>query len=634
MKKIKQYIYTALVLCSLCACSKFLDIVPDYEATIQTSFTLEHSAKKYLYTCYSWLPDILSVDSDPGFGFWGGEIWGIQSYEVSNSFYYATGGQGTVNPYLNYWDGGRGGSSLYKAVRDCNIFLDNIGNVSDMRETERARWIAEVKFLKAYYTFWLVRQYGPIPLMKENLPISASPDQVKRFRDPVDSCFDYIVSLLDEAIPDLPAIITDRAGELGRVTSVAAASFKAKVLVYAASPLFNGNTDYAGLVDKRGIVLFPQKYDPDKWKKAAEACKQAIDICEGIGMELFRFQPTGVGVSVSDTTITKMSIRGAFADKNWNSELIWGGVNDVINQYALTPVTWDPDNFPVTNVVYGRYGPSLEFASLFYTNHGLPIEEDKDWDYTGRFQLHTATAADKYNIAQGYITANFNFNREPRFYADLGFDGGIWYGQGRYNDNDTWVLKCKLGQPAGFLNNKVHTPTGYFPKKLIYYENTLTSPKTYHNYWYPVARMRLAGLYLLYAEALNEDSGPGPEIFEYLDKVRERAGLPGIQDAWTNYAKHPGQYKTKEGLREIIHRERNLELAFEGEYYWDQRRWKTAEKAFNTSISGWSIRESDAVNYYKKTWISQQVFNKRDYLDPIEQSTILDNSNLVQNPGW
>src|SRR5690606_27336325 len=130
--------------------------------------------------------------------------------------------------------------------------LENIGKVQDIEDVEREQWIAEAKFLKAYYHFYLLRMYGPIPLIKENFSIGEDVEVVKRYREPIDECVNYIVSLLDEAIPDLPLIITDQQNDLGRATSVIASSIKAKILVTAASPLFNGNMDYASMVDNRG----------------------------------------------------------------------------------------------------------------------------------------------------------------------------------------------------------------------------------------------------------------------------------------------------------------------------------------------------------------------------------------------
>ena len=97
---------------------------------------------------------------------------------------------------------------MYRAIRDCNIFLENAHIPRDITELERARWIAEVKFLKAYYHFFLMELYGPIVLVKENLPLSATPEETKVYREPVDECVNYIVQLLDEAAAELRAQAT------------------------------------------------------------------------------------------------------------------------------------------------------------------------------------------------------------------------------------------------------------------------------------------------------------------------------------------------------------------------------------------------------------------------------------------
>src|SRR5699024_7401420 len=113
--------------------------------------------------------------------------------------------------------------------------------VPDMDDFEKRQWTAEVKVLKAYYYFFLLRMYGPIPIMKNNIPIYASGEEVRVSQQPVDSVFNYIVELLDEAQADLPPQVEDRNTELGRITLPIELGIKAKVLVYAASPLFNGN---------------------------------------------------------------------------------------------------------------------------------------------------------------------------------------------------------------------------------------------------------------------------------------------------------------------------------------------------------------------------------------------------------
>src|SRR5690606_36596558 len=122
----------------------------------------------------------------------GDETW-VPLRVRSNADQIALGHQRIVNPYMNFWEGSLGGKPLYNGIRDCNIFLDNIDVVPDMDETEKRQWIAEVKFLKAYYHYWLFRMYGPIPLYKSDIPISASVTEVQTSRSSVSECVDYMV---------------------------------------------------------------------------------------------------------------------------------------------------------------------------------------------------------------------------------------------------------------------------------------------------------------------------------------------------------------------------------------------------------------------------------------------------------
>src|SRR5690606_31741850 len=139
-----------------------------------------------------------------------------------------------TRPYFSYWHGIQGGQALWQAVRDCNTFIENAHKARDLDSFERARWIAEVKVLKAWYHYYLMRMYGPIPIVKENLSIETPTDQVSVYREPIDEVVNYIVTLLDEAIPDLPLSIDNEISEAGRITQPAAMTIKADVLVTAA----------------------------------------------------------------------------------------------------------------------------------------------------------------------------------------------------------------------------------------------------------------------------------------------------------------------------------------------------------------------------------------------------------------
>ncbi|MFT4094103.1 MAG: RagB/SusD family nutrient uptake outer membrane protein [Niabella sp.] len=614
------------------SCKKFMDVVPDNTATISTIFSMRANAQKYLFTCYSWLPQFTNLgnsDMDPAL-LAADELWGVYGVNTQYSWHIALGEQSVVSPLVNYWDGGNGGASMYKGIRDCNIFLENVASVPDLTEEERNRWIGEVTFLKAYFHFLLIRMYGPVVIADRAIDIDESTETFLQERSPVDSCFDYVTGLLDDAIKLLPATIEDQASELGRITTPIALAVKAYILTWQASPLFNGNTDLASLVSPEGNALVSQSYDAEKWRKAWQACDTAISVAEAQGIKLYTYTPGALQSSISDTTKTQLSIRNAVTER-WNSETIWADPNSQLDQSIFTPRTWNSayDNTAVT----ARYAAPLHIVEKFYSQNGVPIDEDKTYDYANRYTVKAGTSAERFNILEGYRTAALNFDRENRFYADLGFDGGIWYGQGSWGDTATFHLEGKYGSYTGVKVYTFYNVTGYWIKKLINYENTLQS-SSYTQTWYPWPVLRLADLYLLYAEAANEYNGPTDQAFYYLNLIRDRADLPTVQDAWTNYSTNPGKYQTRDGLREIIHRERTIELAFEGKRYWDLVRWKEAEDQLNVAITGWNVLKAAEADYYTPTTLYQRTFSQKDYLWPIQETSLYQNSNLVQNPGW
>lgn len=649
-RKIRPYvIISVFLMTTFSSCKKYLDIVPDNIPTVENAFTLRNEAEKYLYTCYSYLPR----EGDPTYniGYMAGdEVWipYDQREFGPNAWQIARGSQNAADPYSDAWSSRRGGGgpqnnegvglySLFTGIRNCNIFLENVKNpakVLDIRLDERERWIAEAQFLKAYYHFYLLRMYGPIPLVKTNIDVSAAEKDVRIKRMPFDECVTYITSLLDSSAAILPVIISDRGSELGRITKPIALAVKAKVLLMAASPLFNGNSDYAGFKDQDGVSLFNAGYDANKWKLAADAAKVAIESATAAGFKLYEFPVTAF--KLSDTTKRQMSIRNALTER-WNSEHIWANPNSLAGE-ALQRNAMARIN---TNIGVGtarqQLSVPIKIAEQFYTVNGVPITEDKTLNFNNKYSLRTAIRRERFHVKQGYTTARLNFDREPRFYADLGFDGGVWY---KYDsptssDSATYVLEGKSVQLAGANNYGWYNETGYFIKKVV--DWNMASSSTNISYrMYPWPQIRLADLYLMYAEALNETlSGPNSEVFDYINRVRERAGLLGVQKAWTDYSTNPSKFGNQNGMREIIHQERLIELAFEGSRYWDILRWKKATEMFNQNITGWSVSQGTDQEYYKvRTIYPQSFIAPRDYLWPIRTYDITVNPKLTQNPGW
>ncbi|TCD00168.1 RagB/SusD family nutrient uptake outer membrane protein [Pedobacter psychroterrae] len=632
MNKLIKITLILVAVCTLGACKKFLDITPDNVATIDYAFRLRSTAERYLFSCYNYMPALGAFDSNVANAA-GDEFW-LPVNHGSNAWKIARGGQSKANSYMNYWQGNNGGKDLYQGIRECNIFLDNINKVPDLADFEKARWEAEVKFLKAYYHYYIFRMYGPVPIIKVNVPVDASIEEVYPARAPIDSCVNYMVQLLDEAIPNLPERIDNEVSELGRITRAIAMSIKAEILVTAASPLFNGNPDYAGFKDPEGTLLFSQSFDPKKWERARDAAKEAVEFSESLGHKLYVFNPAFFQYKISDTIKIQMNIRNALAEK-WNPEIIWGNTNSMVGslQNQSTPRGLDPARVS-NSTTNGNIAPPLKIAEMFYSSNGVPIREDKSFDYAGRFKLRSVTAPYKRYLQEGYVTASLNFDREPRFYADLGFDGGVWYGQGLFDDAKNMLfVSAKKGQPATAQNESSYSVTGYWPKKLVNFNNVI-GETTYTVQTYPWPMIRLANMYLLYAEAENEVSGPNSVVYNYVNQVRARAGLFSVQDSWSNYSNNPTKYTTQIGMREILHQERLIELAFEGQRFWDLRRWKKAGEELNKPITGWDLIQEDAASYYRERVIYNQTFTARDYLWPLPESELLSNKRINQNPGW
>jgi hypothetical protein len=641
-KKINQAIAFICLIATflLPSCSDYLDVYPENVPDMSYVFKNRTTAERFLFTCYSYLPNPADPLHTPGLissrecwfpyegWFWiGGDANGANLH----TWLTAQGLQNTNNPYLNYWDGGMGGTNLFIALRDCNIFLENIDQAHGVDSSEKMRWKAEVKFLKAYYHFYLLRMYGPIPIIRENLPIGSGPDKVRTHRDPVEDVARYIVELLDEAAEILPPLITNRTQELGRITKPIALAVKAQTLVWIASPLFNG-TSFNGFKDNRDMLLFPQNTSKEalkqKWQDAAQALKKAIDCAEQEGNHrIFYF--TEIIANLTDPIKVELGIRGAVSER-WNSEIIWGSTKDETLLQQLATVRIDPESNVITSCALA---PALDAIELYYTKNGLPMNEDREYAplYTNMYKTRTAKLEDKDFIQPGYETASLHFNREPRFYASITFDGGYYFGY----DSKQNPVQMLAGTTGGRNAGERYSITGYFPKKLVNRESKYSKQGwTTHSYAYPY--IRLADLYLLYAEALNEvKDTPDDEVYHYIDQVRKRAGLNGVKETWTAPCSlHPEYINSQARMQEIIHRERLIELAFENAPYWDILRWREAETRWNRPVRGWNVFAPTPDDFYEVTTIANPGFTAKEYLAPIAQGSLDRNPNLVQNPGW
>jgi len=671
---VKHKIYAAIVVLLLTAvgCNKYLDILPDDKPVLEDAFKDRYNAEKYLFTCYGSLPVVADPINTLGLSGGGDVVYdplntpGGNTAHITSTTLLFFNGNNTANPYMNFWDGENGATkNIWQGIRHCNVFLEHIdpedGGPRDMDEMERERWIAEVKTIKAYLNFYLFQLYGPIPIVDKVIPIAAKGEELAFYREPVDQVADYIVNLLDEAIESLPVVgEIDPASEYGRFTKTIARSIKAKTLVLAASPIFNNNNYYLGYTDNRGVELFPEGDSRERWQRALTAADEAIRSAEEAGYRILVSADAGSGAipdvnstNINDTTKAMISLRQAVTQP-WNQEIIWAtnASTRQLQRFAsmLSNSEWDNMAGSGAPDIGQRHAPTLNVVESFYSANGVPIEEDAEWDqngwYTNRYTTKLPEADHtKFLIKSGQETALLHHNRSLRFYASVGFDGGIWEGRSEPLSNPAFPnfmrhmgSGFKYGVEYGF-----YPLSGYLAKKMVHLRTTYTATRVeliYEPYSFPI--IRLADLYLLLAECLNEVDGPGAtdsqgnNAYYYLDIIRARSGMEGVVDSWQKYASAP--YKAKpdnqSGLREIIRQERLNELAFEGHYYYDVRRWLIAEEVYNQPILGWNKEGENKADFYTLKVLLQPRFSMKDYLMPIKTNTLLQNRNLIQNPGW
>ncbi|WP_294082696.1 RagB/SusD family nutrient uptake outer membrane protein [Proteiniphilum sp. UBA5384] len=671
MKKI-YLLFIFIFLFTITGCNDLLDILPDDKPELKDAFKDRYNAEKYLFTCYNNLPKYVDPANTLGLGAGGDIIYnerntggGLGSGPPATMMIFLKGNN-AANPYMNFWDGSNGApKNLWQGIRHCNVFLENIqiedGGPLDLDEMLRDQWVAEAKAIKAYLHFYLFQLYGPIPIMDKSTPISAKGDEVNVYREPVDKVVDYIVNTLDEAIEHLPSLDQlDVVSEYGRMTKTIAKSIKAKTLVLAASPLFNNNNYYSGIKDNRGVELFPTGDSKARWERALEACDEACRAAEADGGVILITTDGGNNAifgtnitNINDTTKAMVSIRQAVTEP-WNHEVIWATNESDTKLQRWSTMLSNDEWFNLAGSggsdLGQRHAPTLNVVEMFYSSNGIPIDEDEEWDSKGWYKNRYKTELpdeehQKYFIKKGQETAILHFNRSLRFYASVGFDGGIWEGRGNSLAESSYPNMIRH-----FGSGMKHTETyggypfsGYLAKKLSHLKTTYTETRATlvaERYSFPI--IRLADMYLLLAECLNEVGGPdqtdstGHNAYYYLDLIRARSGMEGIVESWEKHAivRYKNKPKEVNGLREIIQRERLNELAFEGHFYYDVRRWLIAEDMFNKPILGWNKDGENKQDFYNIRVLLQPRFSMKDYLMPIRVNTLLQNKNLVQNPGW
>ncbi|MDR1720253.1 MAG: RagB/SusD family nutrient uptake outer membrane protein [Dysgonamonadaceae bacterium] len=647
---IKIIIITGILVQTLPSCSDYLDIVPDNTVILEDYFSNQEKAYQALAKVYAFLPEYHSPYYSP---FLFGDDW-LEGREFTDysaniqPIQLMKGQQSEQNPIMLWWE------HLYRGIRAANTFLENVDAIPDMSVTEKAEWRAQITFLKAYFHFIILQHYGPIAIVDANLPMDASKNQLMVTRQKVEDCFDYIISRMDEAIPDLSERLSDN--DLGMVDRGVALAIKARVMLLRASPFFNGNRQmYGDFLDYDGQPFFPMDENPNKWQDALNAVNEAITFCLAHGKDLYTYDKGVYPYDKEDYDAnptnmkTYLDLRYTIVDA-WNKELVWGRTYNQSDENTIqsaTGITIGEENSEdngygaVENYAYNWNWLGATYAAMlrYYTKNGLPTDVDKTFDKSAMFDITTtpdaATDPEYRGILQPNVqTISMYLDREPRFYANLGITGGYW--RQHHVRMETMMLG---GTGGGYWPGR--NPVNWFwsgigVKKFVHPESKSGSWIRQTHIPYPIIRM--ADLYLMKAEILNEINGPGPEAYAELNKIRRRAGIPDVEVIWAdpNYVGelYRNRHLTKDGLRDIILEERAIELAFEGSRFRDMWRYKRATAEFTAPNMGWIGNAFGVSAFFKLEIKTLYQFTARDYLFPISLSETNINSRLIQNPGW
>lgn len=637
-----QIIAAFLVLAfSAVSCDDYFDVKLNDQANIDEIFSQSNTTHNYLANLYSYLPlDEEIIGSD-------GWVVG-RSDESMFSFYqwvyyipYRTGNYSSATPsstaYFNYW------KKYYVAINQCSIFMEHVAGDTKDSESIRTCMKAEARFLRAFYYYTLFRQYGPVYIWGDKVSDEGIvPTDIDR--NTVDENVDFMVSELDKAAADLPLRISDVGEQAdrwqGRATKGAALALKARILMMAASPLFNGCDLYKGqMKNKAGNYLFPQTPDPQKWEKAAQACKDVMDL--------------NMYALCQNTTESDPQQRGASSYESvffnpWNSETIFGWWKRTSSAYswlggagAAICCACPPG---MVLFGYGGIAPSLKLVDTYpmWTSGRYPVT-----GYQGKNDYSKPIVDPK----SGYVATGFTDNykqpvdaswapaikannstvgRDPRYYASVVPNGFYWPDK-NLQKKFTCYNNAECTSPWSAASDCIRV--GYAWRKCYPTDTPLKEGSDYTQLRQVYPEIRLAEIYLDYAEACNEKpQRDEANAFLYLNKVRNRVGLNNIEVA---YPEIVGNQKL---LRWCIQKERMVEFGMEAMRHYDATRWMVAKDEYPTQ--NWTLHLS-ATNYedsYQRVsndFVGDPaVFSDRDYLFPISSVQLSEMTNLTQNYGF
>ncbi len=508
-----------------------------------------------------------------------------------------TGGVRTTFNIGNYYGTGAAGELTdtwevyYRAIRKCNQTITTLESVNDTTykpvdltwdtyRSQKQNYISEAKFLRAYFEWDLFLRYGPVPYVTKVLnpdgDIISDYSERPTLKDFMSQLIGDITAS-ESGLPTFEYISSNYAKYAGRVSQPVAAAFYARVMLYMASPRY---------APESGVT----------WQQAANACKAFIDKY-GANYELQSSTTGGVSAYTNAWQLNTYS--------DGNKEVIWFRNDAAVGWSAISNDT------PVGEGGNGGCCPSQNLVDMYDMADGsAPFTQ---YDATGAPVYTNGTPT--VNTASGYSDQTMWSNRDPRLASTILYNGSTW---------NSRTINVVRGGEDNDPSNASSTPTGYYIKKYI--------PETILGSNHGGTARRLWKIFgyneilLSYAEALNEVDFAGnyETICGLLDQVRHRGGITG------NVASR-SDLSNQTSMRNFIHKERTIELAFEEHRWWDVRRWNVAADALGRDIYGIDITSAGVIT--RK--VSQtRVWQDRFYLYPIPESEIWKIGEDFQNDGW
>ena len=553
----------------------------------------------------------------------------------------------------------------YEGIRQTTIFLNAEHNCPDFTAEETADLIAQARFLRGYFYWLLMRKYGPVPILYDQvIPIDESYIGMSVARSSYDEVANYIANEMELAAKDLPEYRDNM--NIARATRGAALTLRAKVLLYAASPINNpgGPSDgdpsetFLDFVDNNGRKLMAQEYDGSKWARAAAAAKDVIDLNV---YKLYTAAYNSKGSDAYPATVNPPH-HDIYSEKDFPEG--WANIDPFESYRAIFNGDLYVSENPELIFTRGTNGIEVGVRSIVRLQmpkavggencHGLTAKQCDAYDMNNGlpFDINTCEKGfvteeelDKYPQLKPGVWKEYA-NREPRFYASVAFNGAFWpctsSTEDDYRNKQAWYYR---GSAEG-RTNSTHQwiPTGIGMMKFVSPKDCLKGNG--HIYDKVDIAFRYADVLRMYAEALNELGNSSYEVSSWdgksytisrvpkemskaVSQVRIRAGVPDYDEA---------TYQDQSAFRKKLKHERQVELMGENQRYYDLRRWKDAPKEESTPIYGCNVlmTEDHAERYYERVRVEdlQATFSRKMYFWPVNYDELKNNRYMTQAPGW